>query len=1097
MSKRHSTNQSNTILNYFQSPKGKSNNNEEKPKVKSEPNQSVKHSNDSSDDELPISQSKKRSRIMVMDSDSDSDTDMNPTKKQTKSSNSTSSEEDSPGDNSEKSTLHTQFSFCGSPAQKTKPKKETTSQVISDVRPLSLSDIKCEDPSKWLHQKLGFLEPGKIRDANRNRPSDENYDPKTLYVPEDYLDTLTPAMRQWWNLKSKHMDSIIFFKVGKFYELYHMDATVGVNHLGFSYMKGDFAHSGFPETAYGRMAASLIDQGFKVARVEQTETPEMMAERCKGLRKPTKYDKVVKREICQISTRGACIYGAQLTDAKQPLPVYMLAICEKSCTTGPRYGVCFIDTSIGIFHLAEFDDDRHSSRLLALLAEHPPALILVERNRGSKNLIELLNKFTNVKIDALIPETQFYSASKTVETLSRGCYFLNKKEELDWPPIFNQLLQNDVVKKEYTLSVRALGACIWYLKDCELDLQVIAMGKFEFHHPIDTLTYKKTNSNRDYMVLDSVTIENLKLISGAGSLMKTLDHCCTPFGKRLLQHWICRPFCDPEKIKDRQDAVKELLENLDLLQKVRSILTKMPDLERQVSKIHTFGNKFCAKLHPDSRAILYEMKIYSKRKILDLLSTLKGFEETLALPDIFENCQSRLLRKLTQFEPKGILHDLNKVLQYFKEAFDQKEAEKEGKIIPQSGIDQEYDDIIEEIQSIESEAEDYLKDECKKFGCKIVYFGSDKKRFQLEIPENKSHKVDDGYQLEGTKKGSNPAKRYSTTTTKNILAKLIKAETEKSRIVQDLNRRIFEKFSERYNEWNDVIQCVMMLDCLCSFAEYARNYSQDICLPTVLPFSQNRFLKITNGRHPCINMTDSFVPNDTEMGTEDFGNLIVLTGPNMGGKSTLMRQVALIIIMAQLGSYVPAESCELTAVDRIFTRLGAHDDILKKQSTFFVELSEASAILKHASEHSFVLLDELGRGTSTHDGCAIATAYVQKLQQIKCRTIFSTHYHTLVEYFHGKEDIQLAHMACMVENEGDLTEECVIFLYKLAKGSCPKSYGFNVAKLAGVPPSIVKRAHTLAINMEKICRNRKILKKCLDAYELINLKNLRKVLLSH
>lgn len=181
----------------------------------------------------------------------------------------------------------------------------------------------------WLHNKLDFLQPKKIRDINKNRPDDPNYDERTLYVPEDFLNKQTPAMRQWWLLKSKHFDSVLFFKVGKFYELYHMDAVIGVNNLGFSFMKGEFAHSGFPESAYGRMATSLIEQGFKVARVEQTETPEMMGERCKKGGKGTKFDKVVRREICQISVKGTCLYGAQMQEARQDAPCYMLALAER------------------------------------------------------------------------------------------------------------------------------------------------------------------------------------------------------------------------------------------------------------------------------------------------------------------------------------------------------------------------------------------------------------------------------------------------------------------------------------------------------------------------------------------------------------------------------------------------------------------------------------------------------------------------------------------------------------------------------------------------------------------------------------------------
>lgn len=276
---------------------------------------------------------------------------------------------------------------------------------------------------------------------------------------------------------------------------------------------------------------------------------------------------------------------------------------------------------------------------------------------------------------------------------------------------------------------------------------------------------------------------------------------------------------------------------------------------------------------------------------------------------------------------------------------------------------------------------------------------------------------------------------------------MLRAEAEKAKIIQDLNRRIFEKFSERHEEWEMVIQCLKMLDVLCSLAEYARTYAEDICLPEILPFV-DQVNKITSaqftvhtkicfqpkivvkdGRHPCITNVESFVPNDTFIGTEGHPSILLLTGPNMGGKSTLMRQIALITVMAQIvslvshfqpnsttvdisfqGSFVPASFCQLNLIDRIFTRLGARDDILQGQSTFLVELSEASTILQHATCHSLVLLDELGRGTSTHDGNAIATAYVRKLTKMQCRTVFSTHYHNLVDYFAKDENIQLGHM---------------------------------------------------------------------------------------
>ncbi|XP_017783857.1 PREDICTED: probable DNA mismatch repair protein Msh6 [Nicrophorus vespilloides] len=1066
MSKRLSSSQSNTLLNYFQSPKGKA----KKPNVSS-PVLIPKNQNEDSDED--VIKPKKRNRIAIVDSDSDNENIDSPKRNPSKKTKV-----------DENSSALKKFNY-----EKTntpiKDKLQTSKLPITSTKPIT------NDETRWLHENLEFLKPANRRDINKNKVGDPNYDQNTLYIPDSYLNTLTPAMRQWWVLKSKHMDSVLFFKVGKFYELYHMDATVGVEHLGFSYMKGEFAHSGFPESAYGKMASSLIEQGFKVARVEQTETPAMMAERCK-VGKATKFDKVVKREICQISLKGSCIYGAQLTEAQQVVPYYMTSICEKFIDNQKHFGVCFVDTSIGTFHLTNFQDDKHCSRLLALLAQHPPVLVLTERNQMSSDSNEILKRSLGIiRRDNLTSGTQFLSAETAVKMLGSERYFRNSNDDLVWPSLFDELLTDRYPKPEYELALKALGACIWYLKDCEMDIQVISMGQFELYTPVDTLQ-KSHEVKRDYMILDSITINNLKLFGGEGSLQKTLDYCSTPFGKRFFQQWICKPLCDVNKIESRQNTVKELYNDVELLRNTKEILCKLPDLERQIAKIHMFGNKFCSTNHPDSRAVFYEAKIYANRKITDLLTTLQAFEKLTEIPKIFSSCESQLLKRLTRHAPEGNFYDTVPTLNFFKDAFDHKKAKEEGKIIPQKGVDQEYDEAEEKITGINQLLEEYLDEQRSFFKCEVNYFGADKKRFQLEIPESRCSKVTHEYQLEGTKKGSKPCKRYSTATSKDLLAKMMEAENDRNKILLDLNRRIFEKFSEKYEQWEKVIKCVTVLDCLCSLAEYARNYSEDICLPKLLPFTDKPICIIENGRHPCIKNVDNFVPNDTEMGSENHAPILILTGPNMGGKSTLMRQTVLIAIMAQIGSYVPAINCELSLVDRIFTRLGAYDDILKNQSTFMVELSEASSILQHATKHSFLLLDELGRGTSTHDGNAIASAYIRKLCDINCRTMFSTHYHTLVDYFAGKNDIQLGYMVCMVENEGDVKKECVTFLYKMAAGVCPKSYGFNVAKLAGVPSIIVKRATELAAALETADKNKNLLKKLLSS----SLKDSRSLLMT-
>jgi DNA mismatch repair protein MSH6 len=247
---------------------------------------------------------------------------------------------------------------------------------------------------------------------------------------------------------------------------------------------------------------------------------------------------------------------------------------------------------------------------------------------------------------------------------------------------------------------------------------------------------------------------------------------------------------------------------------------------------------------------------------------------------------------------------------------------------------------------------------------------------------------------------------------------------------------------------------------LASLAEYARNLNVS-CVPDVHKMAENKgesFIKIVDGVHPLMN-ADDYIANGIDIGSNgQYFELI--TGPNMGGKSTYMRQIAMLSILAQIGSLVPAEEMSLSVIDRIFTRLGANDNIMQNQSTFLVELNETSVILKHCTYNSLVLLDELGRGTSTYDGTAIARSVADFLANLSCRTLFSTHYHTLVDSFQDDPRIHLGHMACVVENENDedITKENVTFLYKYASGSCPRSFGFNAAKLAGISHEIIRRA---------------------------------------
>uniref|UniRef100_A0A1B0F0L9 DNA mismatch repair protein n=1 Tax=Phlebotomus papatasi TaxID=29031 RepID=A0A1B0F0L9_PHLPP len=939
---------------------------------------------------------------------------------------------------------------------------------------LEMTSIVEDEATVWLHNKLEFLKAENIRDAKKRRPDHPDYDPNTLYVPDSFMKNLTPGMYQWWVMKAQHNDCVILFKVGKFYELYHMDAVVGVNELGFTYMKGEFAHSGFPEQAYDRMATSLVEKGYKVARVEQTENPEMMQERCKKQKSVTKFDRVVKREICQITNRGTRVFGQQVQLTGDFQPQYMLAIAEIAGGMTSTYGICFIDTSIGMFHIGQFEDDKHSSRMLTLLAHYTPVLVLFQKNGLSERTRQIFKTMLSSALKDPLSESQMWDASTTLKNLAEK-YFLTD-DGTNWPEIFKEM-QDDcdhlglTPKKNYSLALKALGGCIFYLTRCLLDQQILSLARYQFYQPPDVTesvnrleenisrASQKLNKSKN-MVLDSITLQNLKIIGEEGSLMETLDHCCTKFGKRLLHNWICSPSCDISVIRKRQEAVSELVDRPILLQDIRSLLGSLTDLERQLAQIHSFSSYGRFKDHPDSRAILYEEVQYGKKKIQDFISVLKGFKALLKLPELTAKCSSEFLIYLSQNSPEGTFPDFSADLDFFEKAFDHEEALKEGIIAPEHGVDKEFDAIEEEIKDIEMEFKEYVKIQEKYFNCKITV-GTNRNRYQLEIPESFAKKAGSEYSLESQqgKKGGKGIKRYHTDETKDLLKRITVAENQRKKVLKDLSRRIFEKFSNNHDVWKQCVSNVAILDVLTSFAEYARN-SRETCVPEIIDEDCEPFMELEDGYHPCLTGNEDFIPNGIILGAPQTA-LTILTGPNMGGKSTLMRQVGLLAVMAQVGSRIPASRCRMTLIDRIFTRLGAQDDILAGHSTFLVELSETSAILKHATINSLVLLDELGRGTATYDGTAIAASVVNFLADLKCRTLFSTHYHSLVDNFHRDGRITLGHMACMVENEDsdDPTQETVTFLYKYADGPCPKSYGFNAAKLAGMPTTIIRRAH--------------------------------------
>ncbi|KAF9201562.1 DNA mismatch repair protein msh6, partial [Haplosporangium sp. Z 27] len=869
-----------------------------------------------------------------------------------------------------------------------------------------------------------------IKDEDGNPIGSPDYDPRTLYIPQRAWGEFTDFERQFWEIKGKHFDSVVFFKKGKFYELYEKDADIG--HQQFDLKLTDRTNMrmvGVPESSFEYWAAQFIAKGYKVARVDQMETAlgKAMRER-DGAVKKSAVQKVIRRELHSILTAGTLTDSGLLTNE---MATYCMAIKELSRQGAEhlptRFGIAFVDTSTAEFNLATFYDDMDRTKFETLITQIKPKEIVVEKGGLSVRSTRILKNSLGVNTiwNYLQPESQFWNALDTADELRIREYFgpdvPGSVATESWPPALQSMNGNPAV-------MSALGGLVWYLKSLKLDKELLSFKNFHVYDPV---------RQASTLILDGQTLSNLEIFQNnndgteAGTVLRLLNRCVTPFGKRLFRRWLCHPLRSTSAISARLDAVEDLMRVSGFMELFEEKCTRFPDLERIVSRIHANSCKIS--------------------EFLTVLSTFRSLMDTA----------SQLNSFTTQFKSKKLesvlaeLPDLTPFLDYFNKAFDQHIAATEGEVIPYPGFAEDYDANNEDFKQLDSEFAQHLdkaKRELKT--TKVVYKDLGKEIYQIEV-SNKVSVPKSWKKMSGTSSVS----RYYNPELILLVTRLQEARETKTAIMKELQGRLYAKFDENYKDWLKAVKIIAEIDCLGSLAKSSSALGWPSCRPEFVE-SEKSVLELKGLRHPCVipGIASDFIPNDTVLGG-DTSNLILLTGPNMGGKSTLLRQTCVAIIMAQLGCYVPAEKCRLTTFDRIFTRIGANDNILAGQSTFMVELSETSKILAEATERSMVILDELGRGTSTFDGYAIAYSVLHELStRIGCLGLFSTHYGTLTTEFVRDPNVALKHMACQVDQEN----REVTFLYKLIDGVCEKSYGMNVAHMAGVPRKIVDRAEEMA-----------------------------------
>lgn len=804
-------------------------------------------------------------------------------------------------------------------------------------------------------------------------------------IPEN-SDTLSPMMVHYCQTKCAYKDSILFYRLGDFYEMFFEDAKTVSRELELTLTGKDCGLSerapmcGIPYHAAETYINRLIDKGYKVAICEQVEDPKT----AKG---------IVKREVTRVVTPGTNLNMQELDEGKNN---YLMAIV----CVGDHFGVSIADITTGDCYVTEIDEER---KLWDEINKFLPAEIICNDAFlvSGVDVDDLRNRL-HISVFAL--ESWYFGDDLCKQTLLEH---------------FNISSLEGLGLADYDSGVIAAGSLFRYLLDTQ---------KNTMEHMNKIIPYTTDR----YMVIDSSSRRNLELVETLrekqkrGSLLWVLDKTKTAMGARMLRSFVEQPLIDADAINERLDAVTELNMQAMLREEIREYLNPVYDLERLVSRIS-----------------------YRSANPRDLLAFKMSLEMIPHIKNLLANFTSPLLVRIN--EQMDGLEDLYTLLEA-SITEDPPLAVKEGGIIREG-----YNEQVDTYRNSKTQGKSWLAqleaEEKEKTGIrnlKIKYnkvFG-----YYLEVTNSFKDLVPEYYTRKQTLTN---AERYITPKLKELEDMILGAEDKLFALEYDLFCQVREELAAQIPRIQETAKAIAQLDVYASLSVVAQrnNYVR----PTV---NTKGVIDIKNGRHPVVEKminNDMFIANDTYL---DNGSkrVSVITGPNMAGKSTYMRQTALIVLMAQIGSFVPAEKAKIGVVDRIFTRVGASDDLASGQSTFMVEMTEVANILRNATAKSLLILDEIGRGTSTFDGLSIAWAVIEHISNTKllgAKTLFATHYHELTE-LEGK--IPGVNNYCIaVKERGD----DIVFLRKIVKGGADKSYGIQVAKLAGVPDSVLDRAKEL------------------------------------
>ncbi len=822
------------------------------------------------------------------------------------------------------------------------------------------------------------------------------------------MENTTPMLRQYLEIKKLYPGTLLFFRLGDFYELFNEDAVTGARELQITLTarqkdsKNPIPMCGVPHHAAASYIAKLVRKGYRVAICEQAEAA-------------SKGTKLVKREVVRVITPGTAV-DPQLLDAGES--VYLASVCGD----GEAFGAAFLDVSTGGFWATQVSGPNAWAEICECIESYRPREVVCPEslrarldsalgsNGESGSLLSALGTRgpSNDSITITSLDDTTFNATDCTEVLTRQF----RVRELTAFGLEGR-----------TSAIQAAGGALRYAQETQ---------KAAAEHIADISFFE----SHDTMVLDTVTLRNLEIVEtrdtgNSRGLCNLLNETITSMGARLLKSWLVRPSIKRSEIQTRLAAVSELTDGM-LRDKIRYLLKEIADLERLVGRVN-LGTASARDLVALSRSLSQVPGINDALSDVSSLLLQVLSENIFPMPELVDLVDRRAIAD----EPPLNLNDGGTI---------------------RDGYDAELDELRHISRSAKQTIAGFEEHERTRTGISSLkvrfnnVFG-----YYIEISKGNLARVPVDYERRQTLAN---AERFTTPELKEWESKVLGAEEKIIALEANLFNEVRGAVRAETQKLQSTARALATLDVVATFAETAMRRSY---VAPVLHDGDE--IEIKAGRHPVVEaaLRDGFVPNDIYLNNST-DRLLIVTGANMGGKSTILRQIALIQIMAQVGSFVPASFARLPIIDRVWTRVGASDDLASGRSTFMVEMTETAAILKNATPRSLILLDEIGRGTSTFDGLSIAWAvaeYLHNSPEHSAKTLFATHYHELTELAEnlpGAKNYQLT----ATERDGE-----VVFLHKLQKGKASKSYGIAVAKLAGLPVSVIERAKDVLARLER------------------------------